>query len=103
MLYTFSIGSTDRAHIKTELLYALAEAKATGNDLVRILYTDEEGQGRILDALLRPMKKQRVIDLFVRSDELDQSTTPVSYLRNKYEPELALAAQASLPYYIIRL
>ncbi len=102
MLYTFEIKSTDRAHIKTELLYALAEARATRQGLLCLRYT-EDTQRAILDALLPPLKRNKSLDIFLHADALDGPSTEAIFLHNKYEVQLTEAAASNIPYYIIHL
>ncbi len=102
MLYTFELCAADKVHIKTELLYALAEARAKKYALARIIYTNEV-QRNVIETVLRSMKKRRSIDLFVPSEAVNAATTEASFLHNKFENELIEAAKTPHDYFIIHI
>ena len=68
--------------IKTEIMFFIAEAKATGRDLIKL--EAEEKQRNTVAKILRTAKKEGIIQLFIFSDALEEKTTEVAYLQNKY-------------------
>lgn len=75
--------------VDTELLYAIADARAAGCGLIRFLfcYDDERMQKQALRrarAALKNEKRRGRIILFLFSNDFGGDSTEMEYLRNKY-------------------
>lgn len=81
-LVTYTITGTTQDLIKTEIMFFIASAKATGQDLIKLEL--EEKQFDMASKILRSAKRGRMIQLFILSDSLGDKTTEVAYLKNKY-------------------
>ena len=81
-LVTYTVTGTTRELIKTEIMFFIASAKATGQDLIKLEL--EEKQFDTVTRILRSAKRGRMIQLFILSDSLEDKTTEVEYLKNKY-------------------
>ena len=83
-LVTNTLTGTASDLIKTEIMYFVAAAKAVEKDLIKLevnSYVDTA------EKILKVMKREGKIQLFVFSDSLNEKTTETEYLKNKY-PEL---------------
>ena len=80
--------------LTTEIKFFIAAAKAVGNDLIQLKIKrlgDDEREARRMNTItriLKSVKRQGLIQLFIISTEINAQTTESAYLKNKY-PELA--------------
>lgn len=81
-LVTNVVTGTNQSLIKNEILFFVAVAKATGKDLIMLEATEK--QLDIVAKILRFTKREGIIQLFIFSDSLNDKTTEVEYLKNKY-------------------
>ena len=81
-LISNTITGSSHDLIKTEILFFIAEAKATGADLMK-LYAQDTQKSAIIK-ILKNAKRTGSIQLFVHSDSLEEKTTEMEYLKNIY-------------------
>lgn len=76
--------------LDTEIMFSVASARAREMDFVKIDLSEDNEQKIMASALklLKTMKKQGRIQLFVDSAELHGSSTEAQYLANKYPETL---------------
>ena len=98
-----TIEYKDKKSLNTELLFIIACERVAGRELVNVRLSNTETGATFRNsaaALLRAMKREGVITLFVFEDELrDQEKTESIYLVNKY-PALASAEACETGIYI---
>lgn len=72
--------------LETEIMFSIASARAQKIDFVQLELSDDNEQKIKVNAvkLLKLLKKQGRIQLFIDSDELRGSSTEAQYLANKY-------------------
>ena len=75
------------AVLETEIMFSVASARAQGIDFLKI-DTKAGGVKNAAEKLLRQLKKQGRIQLFVDAGELRGSSTEAQYLINKYPDAL---------------
>lgn len=88
-IFYFDLSKHNISILETEILYAIASARASNMDFVGFNITGEEVEKIKSTSLkvLRNAKKQEKIQLFLSSLELSTTTTEAQYLNNKY-PDL---------------
>ena len=69
--------------LETEVMFSVASARAQGIEFLKI-DTKESGVKNAVAKVLRQLKKQGRIQLFVDASELRGSSTEAQYLINKY-------------------
>ena len=86
---TFAITSSNQSIEETEILFSIASARANHIDFLKLILDLEQGEKIALNAtkVLKSLKKQGRIELFINSDELSGDSTEAEYLRNKF-PEI---------------
>ena len=77
--------------IKTEILFFIAEAKATGASLIKLYAQDAQTNAVI--KILKNEKRAGSIQLFVHSDSLEEKTTEMEYLKNIYPSLSEISSQ----------
>ena len=86
-IYKFTLISTDKDKIYTELSYDIANAKIEGGEVALIFpEINRDTINEALEKILKQLKKLAVFDFYVKSSEIASSTAG-SYLLNKY-PEI---------------
>lgn len=98
-LATNILTGTNSGLLKTEIMFFIAEAKATGHDLIKL--KAEEKQLDTVSKILRSIKKEGTIQLFVFSDSFDDKTTEIEYLQNKY-PDI-YEIDSDKPFFLIKV
>lgn len=87
---TFVLKNPVQNILATEIMFNVASERANRNELLFLSVspelTDRDRTRLILNAskLLRKMKKQGKIQLFVTQDDYSESTTEAKYMKNKY-------------------
>ena len=87
--------------IETEIRFAIATERASDRELVRFYIGGSLGEEysektlTIAKRVLKGIKKERGIQAFATSEQLNTSNTEAAYLLNKY-PEIALEGTASV-------
>lgn len=91
--------------LTTEIMYHIASAKSLGFDLVRfdIICDSSETERRVatVGKILKSAKRNGYIQLFVLSDDFDNGSTEVEYMKNKY-PDL-LNDVSDENFYIVKI
>ena len=99
----YDIEYRDKKSLSTELSFAVACERVKGNELLNVRLTNPECASTFRNSatsLLRAMKRDGVISLFVFEDELASADkTECSYLLNKY-PDLSGVAVSDAGIYI---
>lgn len=83
----YNVKYTDAKDLSVELEFIIACNKVEGNELIKISVenTDTKDKFRVsASRLLRAMKKDGVIRLFVFEDDLSSEKTESVYLLNKF-------------------
>ena len=84
------ISGNNQAELQTELRYIIAAAKADGLELIRLVPKpcDEERESSRIYAcvtkVLRAVKKDGKIQLFISEPQIFEANTEGQYIRNKY-------------------
>ena len=82
----FTLKSSTAALLQTEILYSVATARASGSDLIRF-DTELEKRESIFAAMLKilkAIKKQGKIDVYISASDITGESKEAEYLRNKY-------------------
>ncbi len=81
--------------LETEIMFSVASARAQEMDFLKIdLSDDNDDKARtVVIKLLRQLKKQGRIQLFIDAAELFGSSTEAQYLANKYPEALSLCGE----------
>ena len=85
----FDIQGNDADTLYTEILYAVAVAKTEGKELIRLVIrpkedADPEKVSVAAQKHLRRLKREKKIDVCVRTADLLSESTEAAYLLNKY-------------------
>ena len=82
--FAFSHGT--QSTVETEILYNIASARANKVEILRFSPSQVENEKALSAAIrvLRGLKKQGKIRLFILSQDLFSDSTEAEYLRNKY-------------------
>jgi hypothetical protein len=89
-LVTNKLTGTTQDLLTTEIKYFIAAAKAIGNDLIKLTVGISDDEKEALHAksavirILKSIKKQGIIQLYVSSSDFNLHSTEVEYLLNKY-------------------
>ena len=83
---TLTPTSTVAQELETEIMFSVASARAQTIDFVKLELSDDGEQKIKVSAvkLLKTLKKQGRIQLYIDSQELRGSSTEAQYLANKY-------------------
>ncbi len=83
---TLTLTSSAVQNPETEIMFSVASARARTIDFVKLEFSDDKEQKIKVSALklLKLLKKQGRIQLFIDSEELHGSSTEAQYLANKY-------------------
>ena len=76
------------ATLDTELLYSIASARALGNDFLKIVVPEDSKEYIQLLKLLKSLKKQGKVQIYIPAREFFGTGKEGRYLKNKY-PSLA--------------
>ena len=96
---TYRITGNTRKLINTELMFFAAAAKAADMDLMHLVIENTDPKKSIetlenhVDATLRSMKRQGIIELYVFSRDTSK-VTEIEYLNNKF-PSLKVTDDAN--------
>ena len=78
--------------VKTEILFFIAKAKTDNSDLLKITIGADDAvsqkKANFARTYLRKEKSSKKIQLFIKSDEIDNQSAESRYLRNKF-PEIS--------------
>ncbi|MBQ8689137.1 MAG: hypothetical protein IJ515_02100 [Clostridia bacterium] len=91
MKYTdFVLSKGTQATVETEILYNVASARVNQFEILKLLPSAGDGERALTAAVkvLKGLKRQGRIRLFILSENLFSDTTEAEYLRNKY-PDIA--------------
>ena len=98
-LLTNTLTGATAALIKTEIMFCVASAKALGNDLIQ-LYAEEKHFPTV-SKILKAAKKDGLIQLFAISNDFDERTTEIEYLKNKY-PDIS-SINLEKPFFLLKV
>ena len=86
---TFTLTSSNQSIAETEILYSIASARANQMDFLKLILNLDQGEKIATNTtrVLKSLKKQGRIELYISSDELGGDSTEAEYLRNKF-PEI---------------
>ena len=84
---TFELKTTTSVLMRTEVLYSVASARATGDELTEILYPNDGRGERNTVKVMKELKKQGRIKVYVLAKDINGQSKEAEYLLNKY-PEL---------------
>lgn len=86
-IYKFTLTSTDKDKLYTEISYDVASAKIEGGEIALLIpEMRRDTITETLEKIFKQLKKLAAIDFYVKSSEISTSTAG-SYLINKY-PEI---------------
>lgn len=89
-ILTNELTGRTRNLLLTEIMFLVASARSMGADLIKLKIKREEGEPvsekelAEITRILRSLKRCKMIQLFVSSDEFENNTTEIEYLLNKY-------------------
>ena len=103
-IVTNELTGHTRDLLTTEILFFIASARATNSDLIKIkIKSDDtnpitEQKISEINGILKSVKRRKLIQLFVTSEQFESQSTEIAYLLNKY-PDLP--QELGDDYYII--
>jgi hypothetical protein len=106
-IQTYELTGNSADLLITEIMFFVASARAVKSELVRLSIKerlDSECQDKHIEAvnkILRTMKRNGSIQLFIFSRELKNASTEAEYLKNKF-PKLS-DINLSEDYFIVKL
>lgn len=80
----FDIQACDYATVKTEILYAVAEARAEKAELLKLNISDNAKFQAFIERELKALKKAGKLQLSISTERLNDDITEARYLKNKY-------------------
>lgn len=83
--FAFVLKNASQAAVETEIMYNVASARANGKVLLKFVADGEAADKILLHSIrvLKRLKRDGRIKLFVPAEEIGGSTTEAEYMRNK--------------------
>ena len=87
------LTATKSELVKTEILFFIAKAKTDKSDLLKITISADndalsQKMANFANTYLKKEKSSKKIQLFIKSEEIDNQSAESRYLRNKF-PEIS--------------
>jgi len=99
------LTGNNTALLTTEIKYFIAAARSTGRDIIKLVFADRmlDNTAKIstVTRILRSVKRQRAIQLFVVSTDIGDYSTETEYLKNKY-PDI-FSDKTDYTYFLLKL
>ena len=82
-ILNYTLSKDVKSNIETEVLFVVASARAQGKEFIEFVLADEK-QYSMIAVILRRLKKQGKIQIFVGQNDFESNTKEVMYLKNKF-------------------